>query len=176
MVVKKLKTATIVQFLFRRGFQIGFKNAYIHFPVAPPCTRPGPRHPMDPSLLFIHLIFEQFHPCVRTLSIYRLQGVRVPISACVRLCGRRRTPAQGAAPRSSSPSLTWTAGTTRRCLPESSELWGGNSAVSHLRCYCIDRCIYLNLSKSTQSVAGWKALKPAANNNNNNNNNNIVHL
>ena len=29
--------------------------------------------------------------------------------------------------------------------------------------YCIDRCIYLNLSDSTQSTAGLKALKPAAN-------------
>ena len=29
--------------------------------------------------------------------------------------------------------------------------------------YCIDRCIYLNLSKSTQSAAGLKALKPAVN-------------
>ena len=29
--------------------------------------------------------------------------------------------------------------------------------------YCIDRCIYLNLSKSTRNAAGLKALKPAAN-------------
>ena len=29
--------------------------------------------------------------------------------------------------------------------------------------YCIDRSIYLNLSKSTQSAAWLKALKPAAN-------------
>ena len=29
--------------------------------------------------------------------------------------------------------------------------------------YCIDRCIYLKLSKSTQSAVGLKDLKPAAN-------------
>ena len=40
-----------------------------------------------------------------------------------------------------------------------------DSSNHHCDCllYCIDSCIYLHLSKSTQSAAGLKALKPAAN-------------
>ena len=53
------------------------------------------------------------------------------------------------------------------CRTDLDHLLGGPSALlqATLVCdlYCIGRHIYLNLSKSTQSTAGLKALKPAAN-------------
>ena len=54
----------------------------------------------------------------------------------------------------------------RKCDPNAPPHPPPHQTVSQFNLYyyyCIDRCIYLNLSKSAQSAAGLKALKPVAN-------------
>ena len=72
MVVKNpVKSATIVQFLFRRGFQICFKYAYIHFP----------------GQFSVKSILRSFtHACVPVCVCHCMQACVPYVCVCVCVC------------------------------------------------------------------------------------------